>query len=265
MTVHLVEGDGRECTKCHKALPLNNFYKSKSGPFGRMSQCKTCIIQGRRDKGVPPAKRVVYKEINGVWHKKCSNCGEYKPPSEFGNDLRHSDGLQSQCRVCENQSNTRWRRGRGQSPAEYVKITYINNVPHRVCSICKQLLPFDQFSNASPRSQTRSGKSSMCKQCRAANEKRLNECARVFCKRRPPRKQVIQVTCPICNKIFGLRQHIYDGRMRNNVYGKVYCSLKCVGIAKTRMWSQTKSSYAKRIKELLKSNPDSVSLMRTEP
>lgn len=42
-----------------------------------------------------------YKEINGVKHKRCSTCGEYKPMTEFSSRNVSPDGLAYSCKTCE--------------------------------------------------------------------------------------------------------------------------------------------------------------------
>lgn len=41
--------------------------------------------------------------------KKCSKCGEVKPPSEFGLDRSKKHGLANQCKRCKGATSNAWR------------------------------------------------------------------------------------------------------------------------------------------------------------
>lgn len=40
----------QQCTKCRQLLPLDDFYRSPSGRFGRRTDCKSCVNAARRQR-----------------------------------------------------------------------------------------------------------------------------------------------------------------------------------------------------------------------
>jgi len=40
----------QQCTKCRRLLPLDDFYRSPSGRFGRRTDCKSCVNAARRQR-----------------------------------------------------------------------------------------------------------------------------------------------------------------------------------------------------------------------
>jgi len=60
------------------------------------------------------------KQLNllDLKNKRCSRCGKVKPISEFGEEKRVKNKLQSQCRKCRNKSNEKWRKNNPKKDKE---------------------------------------------------------------------------------------------------------------------------------------------------
>ena len=92
----------KQCTKCKEWKPLSEFYKIKRSPDGYHAQCKVCSAASNkawRDKGSPPRKPIV-KQENGETAKRCCNCKEWKPVSQFNKNATNATGYASFCQDC---------------------------------------------------------------------------------------------------------------------------------------------------------------------
>ena len=78
---------------CGKNLPLEEFYRSKLGKYGRKSRCKKCH------------KLPSIKEKLTSGYKRCSNnkCREIKPVSEFCRANDRANGYSSHCKSCKHE------------------------------------------------------------------------------------------------------------------------------------------------------------------
>lgn len=90
---------------CGESLPLEAFYKSPRGKYGRQSNCKSC--QGEAQKGRDKEsrkERSLYlaarnKQDEDTQTKECTVCGVRKPFAEFSPGTARF-GLNSRCRPC---------------------------------------------------------------------------------------------------------------------------------------------------------------------
>jgi hypothetical protein len=55
---------------------------------------------------------------DGMDTKRCRHCREYKPATDFPQDIMVSDGLSSWCRSCHNEATRAWR---ARKKAEYLR------------------------------------------------------------------------------------------------------------------------------------------------
>jgi len=64
--------------------------------------------------------RIPHKFIDGVEHKRCNNCKEYKILTEFGGNKHKSrwDGLQARCLPCKRAYRIKWREA---NPEKVIK------------------------------------------------------------------------------------------------------------------------------------------------
>jgi hypothetical protein len=134
------------CSKCNRELPLEAFYKKKSGKFGVDAQCKECYIarvaayrdtpEGQAKKKAwdqsdkakasaklywqtPAGKEVIQrarakaklnpKEAPPIpEHKVCSRCKQDLPILDFG--VRKSGIVRSECKKCGAELTANYRR-----------------------------------------------------------------------------------------------------------------------------------------------------------
>ena len=84
----------KECTECHKAQPITEFYlKKKTGK--RYPKCKTCYAKKSKDAYVQrQTKKDQLKEL-----KECTQCHETKPVTEFY-ILKKTGKPMADCKVC---------------------------------------------------------------------------------------------------------------------------------------------------------------------
>jgi len=45
-----------------------------------------------------------------VKEKACNKCFVVKPASQYSNNRRKEDGLQTSCKICQRQTNNEWRK-----------------------------------------------------------------------------------------------------------------------------------------------------------
>ena len=74
--------DGKVCNKCSTPKPLTEFYKQKSGRFGRLSNCKRCYyIRNQKTAAARFARERdrVKREVLAAYGNICYCCGEDNP------------------------------------------------------------------------------------------------------------------------------------------------------------------------------------------
>lgn len=54
--------------------------------------------------------------------RRCTKCGDVKPPEEFGQDRSTSDGLTRRCRDCRRQATGRWYEANSETKREAERI-----------------------------------------------------------------------------------------------------------------------------------------------
>jgi hypothetical protein len=172
----------KKCSKCGIEKPLDDFYKSRSGKFGRTQQCKVC----HREKYQPQSKLVTDGQTNtarvlefykmhsdwsqtriarevGVWPcfvstvlnsakqkkpanlpttKACAGCKNIKSIDEFYADQSRTDGRVNYCKECH--------KGQSLSYLSTRRTNLTNNLPEvptvKVCIKCKQEKSASEFS-----------------------------------------------------------------------------------------------------------------------
>ena len=88
-----IQDDGRECSRCGQFKPWLEFAKNKHGTRGYQSWCRDC---SREVRGSEKAKEYLITETG----RECSECGEFKPWSEFHKRRDLSTGHSSCCKMC---------------------------------------------------------------------------------------------------------------------------------------------------------------------
>src|SRR4249919_948413 len=92
-----IDDDGRECTKCHRYQPWDEFHKAGGRNInGHGPRCKTCV---RGDK----SPKIPEHDDKG---RVCSKCHVYKLWRQFSLQATGHNGHQSACKVCSDTRNT---------------------------------------------------------------------------------------------------------------------------------------------------------------
>lgn len=88
------------CYRCHETLPREKFHNSKRFLDGVSRTCKECSKAGQKKY-----YKIRYdKNINGdvyVSSKRCPKCMTTKSSEDFWKSRGISDGLQAQCKTCQ--------------------------------------------------------------------------------------------------------------------------------------------------------------------
>lgn len=90
----------KHCVKCGEVRPYAEFHKWAGSRDGLKTCCKTC-----RKPKVPKVRKCFRKHpslppLDGVPVKRCNDCGDVKPRTEFYRRARACDGLASSCKGC---------------------------------------------------------------------------------------------------------------------------------------------------------------------
>lgn len=88
-----ITADGRQCSRCRQFKSWSDFSKNKHGTRGYQSWCRDCF---REHTGAE--KKQEYRITDGG--RECSECGEFKPWSEFHIRRDLSTGHASHCKAC---------------------------------------------------------------------------------------------------------------------------------------------------------------------
>ena len=100
--------------------------------------------------------------------KRCSDCGEIKPPAEFGRNRSMSDGLSFYCLSCNRaRSNAHYRRRRAAVGKSVRNLSWVPD-GFRWCPTCERAVPVEDYirNSAAP-----SGFGGRCKPCHNAMSK----------------------------------------------------------------------------------------------
>lgn len=85
----------KNCSKCRKAKPFADFYKSSARKSGLSSWCKGCEAEKAR------ARRVTRDMVRTATSKECPRCNVLKVFSEFYKSNSQLDGRYCYCKVCQ--------------------------------------------------------------------------------------------------------------------------------------------------------------------
>ncbi|MFC9606544.1 endonuclease VII domain-containing protein [Streptomyces niveus] len=93
-------GDGRKCSRCQRMLKRGAFASNRSMGDGLQAYCKGCAADYYRQRQGAKGRAVRVKVPVPRGHKRCPQCGEVKPHSEWEQNGTTSDGYASYCRPC---------------------------------------------------------------------------------------------------------------------------------------------------------------------
>ncbi|MDQ0682730.1 MULTISPECIES: endonuclease VII domain-containing protein [Streptomyces] len=110
----------KKCSACQQFLPVGAFASNSSRPDGLQANCRECAAEYYRRRQEAQGKTVRVKVPVPRGHKRCPQCEQAKPHSEWEHNKSSSDGWSSYCRECRAERNriSYFKRKYGLSPAE---------------------------------------------------------------------------------------------------------------------------------------------------
>ncbi len=129
------ETETRRCSRCKQKLQRTAFASNKSMPDGLQAYCRECAAEYYRQRQEAKGKKVREKVPAPPGHKRCPQCEEVKPHSEWERNKSSSDGWASYCRACRAERNrvSYFKRRYGLTPAE---LDALVAEQQGVCCIC---------------------------------------------------------------------------------------------------------------------------------
>jgi len=120
----------KKCTKCEQEKEEKDFYKSRSGKNGLMSECKKCADYRKtiriREKSKREGKKPKYYSLdvredlkNGV--KYCYGCNTKKQFSEFCKYKNGTGGLDCLCRECKKKNYKLFKLSKEELHEKYIR------------------------------------------------------------------------------------------------------------------------------------------------
>jgi len=148
------EREVKECNRCHKTKPLNDFNHSPRFPDKVRPECSDCTKEYYRVREL--------RQDDGTYIsvKLCNQCETEKEVSEFAIEPHSPDGYRNQCKICHRENAKRSEKKRRQAALESIKN---ESGKRQLCLGCDEVLPIEVFS----RDKTKpSGRRNKCKPCR---------------------------------------------------------------------------------------------------
>ncbi|MFE3165226.1 endonuclease VII domain-containing protein [Streptomyces sp. NPDC059224] len=131
-----MNGGGMEkCSACQEFLPAGAFAANASRPDGLQVNCRECAAGSYRRRREAQGRTVRVKVPVPLGHKRCPQCEEVKPHSEWERNKSSSDGWSSYCRECRAERNrvSCFQRKYGLSPAD---LEALIAQQRGICCIC---------------------------------------------------------------------------------------------------------------------------------
>lgn len=125
----------RRCSRCKECLPRAAFASNKAMSDGLQAYCRECSAEYYRQRQEAKGKKVRPKVPVPRGHKRCPQCEQVKPHSEWEPNKSASDGWASYCRKCRAERNriSYFKRKYGLTPAE---LDVMVAEQHGICCIC---------------------------------------------------------------------------------------------------------------------------------
>ena len=147
----------RVCTKCKKDKPLDEFYNTKYGLYGKLAKCIECckedgkLERAKRKKNKP--EQYIPKDM-----QKCTGCKKIKPVSEYHKNSYAVQGISCRCKECVNK----------KSKTIYYLPDEELQKRTKKCRHCGEVKTLAEFNKNKYSQDTRRGE---CKLCSAKQEK----------------------------------------------------------------------------------------------
>jgi hypothetical protein len=142
----------KHCPDCRQDLPLAEFTKNARSRDGLSFYCRGCASirneASRRKRLGPRKNRIRPKEVivpDG--HKRCPECGEVKPLTEFPTSKRSRSGYLSYCKPCHLAACNKSREKQGGNRNYHLRRRYGITAEHYdrmleeqsgLCAICRE-------------------------------------------------------------------------------------------------------------------------------
>ncbi|ULR55897.1 endonuclease VII domain-containing protein [Streptomyces deccanensis] len=116
-------------------LSVSAFASNRSRPDGLQTTCRECAADYYRRRQEAKGRTVRAKVPVPRGHKRCPQCAEIKPHSEWERNKTSADGWASYCRTCRAERNriSYFKRKYGLTPAE---LDTMVGEQHGICCIC---------------------------------------------------------------------------------------------------------------------------------
>lgn len=97
----------KTCNKCDKEKPEYEFKKDLRNKSGLQGICKDCNKAWQQKRREDRQSGLV--EVIQIFNKCCNKCDTTKPVEEFYKDSGCADGYSTLCKICRNESMSKWR------------------------------------------------------------------------------------------------------------------------------------------------------------
>lgn len=132
----------KTCTSCTLSLPLSSFGPKRSSKDGLNCYCRECDRQIARER----RERNRARNAELPAEKRCPNCGEVKPASEFYKNEGSSDGLGGYCKSCTSKGAVEWQKANPERLKEHRR-RYEDSHPERKVQMQER---FDRWKEENP-------------------------------------------------------------------------------------------------------------------
>ncbi|MQA83418.1 MAG: recombination endonuclease VII [Streptosporangiales bacterium] len=107
--------------------------------------------------------------LSGSPYKRCPDCGEVKPVTEFRRNAANPDGLSFYCRACYSRRDRAGYRARQAKKGKTVRERVPVPDGHKRCPGCGETKPFSEWYR---NRRSRDGYNTYCKKCHGARDAR---------------------------------------------------------------------------------------------
>ncbi|MGZ9930008.1 endonuclease VII domain-containing protein [Streptomyces sp. NC-S4] len=95
----------KRCSRCKQDKPRGDFASNRSAADGLQAYCRECWAEYYKARQEVKGRTVRVKVDVPSGHKRCPQCEEIKPHSEWEPNKTTSDGWSSYCRSCRAKRN----------------------------------------------------------------------------------------------------------------------------------------------------------------
>lgn len=160
----------KKCSKCQTVKSHSEFPKNKRKPDGYHFYCKSCSVEASRkyamrrklrsDESISADRDRLYPDGT----KPCRTCENNLPFSNFGNKRDTCNGLSSDCKRCEANSNKAKRvSNKARTPEDVAKdVSRLRPDGVKQCRLCLRLKTLSEFY---VHRKTPDGLTYECKKC----------------------------------------------------------------------------------------------------